>query len=91
MWNETNLFTGCVDVPMTLKGVNEAIQAGKRICNIPVDVIYTYWLIRAQIIATLAMMQHRRKKVPIIQIVTHGFAVPVAPVEISKGRCLGIG
>ncbi|GJN22304.1 hypothetical protein PR202_gb09859 [Eleusine coracana subsp. coracana] len=66
LWNEKNLFTGCVDVPLTLKGVNEAIEAGKRICNIPVDVIYTSSLIRAQMTAMLAMMQHRRKKVPII-------------------------
>ena len=63
MWNEKNLFTGCVDVPLTPKGVEEAIEAGKRICNIPVDVIYTSSLIRAQMTAMLAMMQHRRKKV----------------------------
>jgi len=63
LWNEKNLFTGCVDVPLTPKGVVEAIEAGKRICNIPVDVIYTSSLIRAQMTAMLAMMQHRRKKV----------------------------
>ncbi|KAL5213085.1 hypothetical protein ABZP36_023932 [Zizania latifolia] len=66
LWNEKNLFTGCVDVPLTPKGVDEAIEAGKRICNIPVDVIYTSSLIRAQMTAMLAMMQHRCKKVPII-------------------------
>ncbi|EEC74019.1 hypothetical protein OsI_08962 [Oryza sativa Indica Group] len=66
LWNEKNLFTGCVDVPLTPKGVDEAIEAGKRICNIPVDVIYTSSLIRAQMTAMLAMMQHRRKKVPIV-------------------------
>ncbi|KAL6605927.1 hypothetical protein ACP70R_041580 [Stipagrostis hirtigluma subsp. patula] len=66
LWNEKNLFTGCVDVPLTPKGVEEAIEAGKRICNIPIDVIYTSSLIRAQMTAMLAMMQHRRKKVPII-------------------------
>lgn len=63
LWNEKNLFTGCVNVPLTPKGVEEAIEAGKRICNIPVDVIYTSSLIRAQMTAMLAMMQHRRKKV----------------------------
>lgn len=67
MWNEKNLFTGCVDVPLTKKGVEEAIEAGKRISNIPVDMIYTSALIRAQMTAMLAMTQHRRKKVPIIQ------------------------
>ncbi|GLT44919.1 hypothetical protein SLA2020_187920 [Shorea laevis] len=66
LWNEKNLFTGCVDVPLTKKGVGEAIEAGKRISNIPVDVIYTSSLIRAQMTAMLAMTQHRRRKVPII-------------------------
>ncbi|MQM13264.1 hypothetical protein Taro_046190 [Colocasia esculenta] len=66
LWNEKNLFTGCVDVPLTEKGVEEAIEAGKRISNIPVDMIYTSSLIRAQMTAMLAMTQHRRKKVPII-------------------------
>ncbi|KAJ3695792.1 hypothetical protein LUZ60_001169 [Juncus effusus] len=66
LWNEKNLFTGCVDVPLTKKGVEEAIEAGKRISNIPVDVIFTSALIRAQMTAMLAMTQHRRKKVPII-------------------------
>ncbi|KAK6116121.1 hypothetical protein DH2020_008390 [Rehmannia glutinosa] len=62
MWNEKNLFTGCVDVPLTNKGVEEAIEAGKRISNIPVDMIYTSALIRAQMTAMLAMTEHRRKK-----------------------------
>ncbi|KAH0938700.1 hypothetical protein HID58_006161 [Brassica napus] len=66
LWNEKNLFTGCVDVPLTEKGVAEAIQAGKRISNIPVDLIFTSSLIRAQMTAMLAMTQHRCKKVPII-------------------------
>ncbi|KAG6422966.1 hypothetical protein SASPL_113349 [Salvia splendens] len=66
MWNEKNLFTGCVDVPLTKKGVEEAVEAGKRISNIPVDMIYTSSLIRAQMTAMLAMTEHRRKKVPII-------------------------
>lgn len=63
LWNEKNLFTGCVDVPLTKKGVEEAVEAGKRISNIPVDMIYTSALIRAQMTAMLAMTQHRRKKV----------------------------
>ncbi|KAH0459907.1 hypothetical protein IEQ34_010570 [Dendrobium chrysotoxum] len=66
LWNEKNLFTGCVDVPLTRKGVEEAIEAGKRISNIPVDMIYTSALIRAQMTAMLAMTQHRRKKIPIV-------------------------
>jgi 2,3-bisphosphoglycerate-dependent phosphoglycerate mutase len=63
LWNSKNLFTGCVDVPLSEKGVNEAIEAGKRISDIPVDIIFTSALIRAQMTAMLAMTQHRRQKV----------------------------
>ncbi|KAK7321166.1 hypothetical protein VNO77_31517 [Canavalia gladiata] len=66
LWNEKNLFTGCVDVPLSKKGINEAIEAGKRISSIPVDLIFTSALIRAQMTAMLAMTHHRRRKVPII-------------------------
>jgi 2,3-bisphosphoglycerate-dependent phosphoglycerate mutase len=66
LWNEKNLFTGCVDVPLTQRGVEEAVEAGKRISNIPVDAIFTSALVRAQMTAMLAMTQHRRKKVPVI-------------------------
>eukprot|EP01018_Ginkgo_biloba_P009453 Gb_11592 [translate_table: standard] len=44
-------------------GVEEAIEAGKRISNIPVDIIFTSSLIRAQMTAMLAMTQHCRKKI----------------------------
>ncbi|XP_023004020.1 uncharacterized protein LOC111497455 isoform X4 [Cucurbita maxima] len=66
MWNEKNLFTGSVDVPLTRRGVEEAIEAGKRISNLPIDYVYTSALIRSQMTAVLALIQHRCKKVPII-------------------------
>ncbi|KAG5029707.1 hypothetical protein JHK87_013221 [Glycine soja] len=66
LWNEKNLFTGCCDVPLTKRGVEEAIEAGKRISYIPVDMIFTSALIRAQMTAMLAMTQHHQEKVPII-------------------------
>ncbi|KAG5529418.1 hypothetical protein RHGRI_029969 [Rhododendron griersonianum] len=66
LWNEKNLFSGCVDVPLTNKGIEEAIEAGKRIRNLPIDIIYTSALIRAQMTAMLALTQHRCYKVPII-------------------------
>nr|KJB18272.1 hypothetical protein B456_003G043900 [Gossypium raimondii] len=64
--NEKNLFTGCVDVPFTKKGFEEAVKAGRRISNIPVDMIYTSLLIRVQMTSMLVMTKHRHKKVPII-------------------------
>uniref|UniRef100_A0A7I4DTT4 phosphoglycerate mutase (2,3-diphosphoglycerate-dependent) n=1 Tax=Physcomitrium patens TaxID=3218 RepID=A0A7I4DTT4_PHYPA len=66
LWNSKNLFTGCVDVPLSQKGVDEAIEAGKCISELPVDMIFTSALIRAQMTAMLAMTQHHRQKVPVI-------------------------
>lgn len=65
-WNHLNLFTGWVDVPLSSKGVEEAILGGEKIKNIPIDVIFTSTLIRAQMTAMLAMMQHSSGKVPVI-------------------------
>ncbi|KAJ7945381.1 2,3-bisphosphoglycerate-dependent phosphoglycerate mutase [Quillaja saponaria] len=66
LWNERNLFTGCVDVALNGRGIEEAIEAGKRISYIPVDMIYTSALIRAKMTAMLAMIQQHHRKVPII-------------------------
>lgn len=66
-WNELNLFTGWVDVPLSSKGVEEAIKGGELIKDIPIDVIFTSSLMRAQQTAMLAMLQHQSKKVPVIQ------------------------
>lgn len=66
-WNELNLFTGWVDVPLSEKGVEEAIEGGKKIRDIPIDVIFTSSLMRAQQTAMLVMLQHNSEKVPVIQ------------------------
>ena len=71
-WNRKNLFTGWVDVPLSAKGVEEAIEGGKQIADIPIDVIYTSTLIRAQMTATLAMIGHHSGKVPVIQHTSQG-------------------
>ncbi len=71
LWNSKNLFTGCVDVPLSEQGVNEAIEAGKRISDIPVDMIFTSALIRAQMTAMLAITQHRRQKVQYLPFVCY--------------------
>jgi 2,3-bisphosphoglycerate-dependent phosphoglycerate mutase len=66
-WNRLNLFTGWVDVPLSAKGIDEAMAGGKKIADIPVDVIFTSSLIRAQMTALLAMVNHSSQKVPCIQ------------------------
>lgn len=65
-WNRQNIFTGWVDVPLSAKGIEEAIQAGKQISNIPFQVIFVSTLIRAQMTAMIAMSQHRGKKIPVL-------------------------
>lgn len=63
-WNKHNLFTGWVDIPLSQKGIEEAIVAGKKIANIPIDYIFTSTLIRAQMTAMISMAYHQSKKVP---------------------------
>lgn len=67
MWNEKNLFTGWVDIPLSKKGVAEAIEGGRRICGEPIDVIFCSTLIRSLMTAMLAMNEHESGKVPVIR------------------------
>jgi len=65
-WNLKNQFTGWVDVPLSSKGIEEALEAGEFIKDIPIDVIYTTPLIRASMTAMLAMSKHHSGKTPLI-------------------------
>lgn len=65
-WNKRNLFTGWVDVPLSLEGIDEAFSAGDAIRDIPIDFIVTTTLMRAQMTAMLAMTRHSSGKVPVI-------------------------
>ena len=65
-WNNRNLFTGWVDVPLTKKGIREALDGGNLIKDIPIDIIFMSTLIRSQMTAMLAMSQHLTEKVPIV-------------------------
>lgn len=65
-WNKANLFTGWVDIPLSLEGVNEAFRAGEKISTIPIDFIFTTTLVRAQQTAFLALLKHQSGKVPVV-------------------------
>lgn len=65
-WNSYNLFTGWVDIPLSSKGIAEALEGGKKIKDLPIDFIFTSSLIRAQMTAMLAMSVHHSGKVPVI-------------------------
>jgi 2,3-bisphosphoglycerate-dependent phosphoglycerate mutase len=66
MWNKKNLFTGWVDVPLSEKGIDEAIEAGKRIQNLPIDIIFSSTLVRGLMTAMLAMAYHKSGKTPVV-------------------------
>lgn len=66
-WNRQNLFTGWVDIPLSRKGIEESLDAGKKIADLPVDVIFTSSLIRAQMTAMLAMVGHKSGRIPCVQ------------------------
>jgi 2,3-bisphosphoglycerate-dependent phosphoglycerate mutase len=65
-WNEMNLFTGWVDVPLSELGIQEALDGGKLIRHIPIDIIFTSTLVRAQMTAFLVMSEHSTPKVPVV-------------------------
>ena len=64
MWNQANLFTGCIDIPLSKEGIVEAQKAGKKIKSIPIDTIFTSNLIRAEMTAMIAMSEHDFGKTP---------------------------
>lgn len=65
LWNMKNLFTGWIDIPLSKQGIQEAIEAGNQIQDIPIDTIFVSSLIRAQMTAMLAMSQHSTDKTPV--------------------------
>ncbi len=64
VWNKQNLFTGWVDIPLSEQGIQESIEGGKMIRDLPIDVCFTSTLIRAHMTLSLALLQHASGKVP---------------------------
>jgi len=91
-WNRQNLFTGWVDIPLSPKGVEEAIEGGKKIGHIPIDVIFTSSLIRAQMTAMLAMLYHSSGKVPCVQHPGEGKLEDWAQIhsDETKEKCIPV-
>ncbi|KXT00787.1 hypothetical protein AC578_2956 [Pseudocercospora eumusae] len=66
-WNEKNLFTGWVDVPLNEQGTREAVQAGKLLKEsgwLP-DLLHTSLLRRAIVTANLALDEADRLWIPV--------------------------
>lgn len=65
-WNRLNRFTGWVDIPLSKKGIEEALQAGRLLKDTHIDIVVTTPLSRAWMSALLLLSQHRENKVPLI-------------------------
>ena len=65
-WNQKSRFTGWVDVPLSKEGIAEAQRAGQALSKIPIDAIFVSSLIRSQMTAMLAMVEHSSDKTPIL-------------------------
>jgi len=66
VWNEKNIFTGWVDIPLSAAGIHQALDAGERLKDVPIDLIFSSQLVRAKMTALLAMLHHSSLKVPVL-------------------------
>lgn len=57
IWNQENIFTGWVDVPLSKKGEEEASQAGKLLSNYSFDAVFCSNLSRAKRTAEIALKE----------------------------------
>ncbi len=65
-WNAAGRFTGWVDVPLSRKGVEEALEASEELSNESIDVVYMSGLQRAQQTAMIALCQGSDSRTPIM-------------------------
>lgn len=66
IWNQWDIFTGWVDIPLSLKGIEEAKEAGKKLKGLTIDLCFTSTLMRAQMTLFLALAEADQKKCPVI-------------------------
>lgn len=66
-YNLANLFTGNVDVPLTLLGEEEALIAGKKINGFKYDIAYTSMLKRAQETLRIILEEIKQTTIPVVK------------------------
>jgi len=66
VWNLENRFTGWMDVPLSAKGIEEAISAGVKLKDIIFDVAYVSHMLRSIQTLHYILLESRSKKTPII-------------------------
>jgi 2,3-bisphosphoglycerate-dependent phosphoglycerate mutase len=102
-WNNLNLFTGWVDVPLSRQGLEEAHQAGELLKDCQVDYIFTSELLRAKM--TAAIIHSYGKSAPLIFLPdekprscslknphAHHYKQPICPAQSAwelNERCYG--
>lgn len=66
-WNLENRFTGWVDVPLSKKGIEEAISAGKKLKDFQFDTIYVSHMLRAIQTLNYILVESFSNKTPIFK------------------------
>ena len=66
-WNKENLFTGWVNVGLSEKGIQEALDAGEKLKKENIDVVYVSSLIRAQQTALIGLASYPKDTILINQ------------------------
>ena len=68
-WNLKNLFTGWTDVDLTVKGVQEALEAGKLLAGLDYDIDIAYTSVLKRAIRTLWIMldEMDRMWIPVVR------------------------
>lgn len=80
LWNALNVFTGWVDIPLSEKGIQEALEAGKELENEKIDIVFVSTLCRALMTGMLVMAKNKKSLPPrIVQDEAH-----LCNSEISK-------
>jgi 2,3-bisphosphoglycerate-dependent phosphoglycerate mutase len=65
-WNLENRFTGWVDVPLSEKGIEEAISAGKQLQDVEFDTVYVSHMLRAIQTLHYILLESKSMRTPII-------------------------
>jgi len=65
-WNLENRFTGWMDVPLSKKGIDEAIYAGEKLKDVEFDTMYVSHMLRAIQTLHYILIKSNSKRTPII-------------------------
>lgn len=58
IFNNKNIFSGCIDVPLSNKGIQQAVDMAKAIANEKIDIVFVSSLMRTKETAALLMQAY---------------------------------